>query len=138
LAVEAVKNYKPTNNRSQWMLTAKNRLIIDAYNANPTSMAAALDNFEQLQSSHKAVILGDMLELGADSVSEHGALVERINNMQKNGKIEQLFLVGPRLGNQFADVNELKNFLSKNPLTNATILIKGSRGMRLEQVLEVL
>ena len=138
LAAEAIKNYKPTNNRSQWMQTVRNRLIIDAYNANPTSMAAALDNFEQLHAAHKVVILGDMLELGADSEQEHRTLVERLISLQKIGKIEQLFLVGPRLGNHFADVFELKNYLSLHPLTNATILIKGSRGMRLEQVLEVL
>ncbi|MCL2727117.1 MAG: UDP-N-acetylmuramoyl-tripeptide--D-alanyl-D-alanine ligase [Bacteroidales bacterium] len=147
LAAEAIQNYRPTNNRSQHMQTAKNTLIIDAYNANPTSMAAALDNFEQLSAAHKVVILGDMLELGADSELEHHALVARLFDLQKSAKINQIFLVGPRLGaaarahpccSCFADVNALKAHLSDSPLIGAVVLIKGSRGIRLEQALELL
>ena len=145
LAAKAIAGYKPSNNRSQRVQTAKNVLIIDAYNANPTSMAAALDNFELLQAKHKAVILGDMLELGADSENEHRILVKRLYEMQQGGNIERIFLVGPRLGAAtsepapspawcicFGNVNDLQNYLSKNPLSGATIFIKGSHGMRLE------
>ena len=147
LAAEAIKNYRPTNNRSQHMQTAKNTLIIDAYNANPTSMAAALGNFEQLIAIHKVLILGDMLELGTDSEQEHRALVGRLIDLQKSGCMEQVFLVGPRLGaaalghsgcNCFTDVGALKDYLLECPLKGAVVLIKGSRGMRLEQVLDVL
>ncbi|MDR2585313.1 MAG: UDP-N-acetylmuramoyl-tripeptide--D-alanyl-D-alanine ligase [Prevotellaceae bacterium] len=137
-AAVAISGYVPSNNRSQWKQTGKNTLIIDAYNANPTSMAAALDNFEQLQAENKVVILGDMLELGLDSEREHRILVERLVSLQKNGVIGQAFLVGTRLGNTFDTVEKLRNYLLEHPLTGATILIKGSRGKRLEQVLDVL
>ena len=146
LAAGAIKAYRPSNNRSQRMETAKNVLVVDAYNANPTSMAAALDNFERLMAGNKAVILGDMLELGADSEQEHFALGMRLSALQKENKIKEVFLVGPRLGAAarhtpfrcFEDVGALRNYLSEHPLTGATVLIKGSRGMRLEQVLELL
>lgn len=140
LAAAAIKDYVPSNNRSQWMQTTKNSLIIDAYNANPTSMAVALDNFESFPAAHKVVILGDMLELGADSEQEHQMLVARLT------KIEQIYLVGPRLGAAaqktsytcFPNASALRDWLLEHPLTDSVILIKGSRGMRLEQVLEVL
>jgi UDP-N-acetylmuramoyl-tripeptide--D-alanyl-D-alanine ligase len=146
-AVEAVRGYKPSNNRSQRMQTAKNVLIVDAYNANPTSMAAALDNFEQLPAAHKIVILGDMLELGADSEQEHRTLVKRLIDLQKIGAIEEIVLVGPRLeaaAQKYplcicsSEVSALRTYLLKHPITAATVLIKGSRGMRLEQAIELL
>jgi len=151
LAAAAVKQYTPSNNRSQWMQTAQNALIIDAYNANPTSMSVALDNFEQLLSKHKAVILGDMLELGADSEREHLALVRRLVQLNEEAKIGQIFLVGPRLDAAtreitvektvctcFKEAGALRTYLTEQPMSGAIILIKGSRGMRLEQVLDVL
>jgi UDP-N-acetylmuramoyl-tripeptide--D-alanyl-D-alanine ligase len=151
LAAAAVKQYAPSNNRSQWMQTAQNRLIVDAYNANPTSMAAALDNFEQLPIQGKVVILGDMLELGVDSEQEHLALVRRLVQLHEEAKIERIFLVGPRLEAAtrvvsagetactcFKDVGALRTQLAEQPLSGAIILIKGSRGIRLEQALELL
>ncbi|MCL1974386.1 MAG: UDP-N-acetylmuramoyl-tripeptide--D-alanyl-D-alanine ligase [Bacteroidetes bacterium] len=147
LAAAAIKQYRPSNNRSQWMQTAQNALIVDAYNANPTSMAAALDNFEQLPLQNKAVILGDMLELGADSEQEHITLIRRLVRLHERGIIGQIFLVGPKLGlaagehlccRCFTNAGALNAYLSEHQLTDSVILIKGSRGMRLEQVLEVL
>ena len=140
----AIAAYAPSNNRSQWQQTAHNALIIDAYNANPSSMAAALDNFDRLSSvERKVLILGDMLELGTDSDAEHKAVVSRLLDRYPP---EALYLIGPRLGaaaagslaSCFATVDELRAFLQAQPLQGKLILMKGSRGMRLERALECL
>lgn len=136
----ALKNYTPTNNRSQLTRTQYNTLIIDAYNANPTSMSAALKNFGELAAERKAVILGDMLELGSESATEHTKIVEWLTEAE----FDTVFLVGKEFmaNNQhhtsFPTVDGLIDHLRNHELKGYTILVKGSRGIRLEQVAEVL
>ena len=130
--LEAIRAYVPTNNRSQRMLTDHNELIIDAYNANPTSMQAAINAF-----SGNAYILGGMRELGDYSHTEH----QNIVNMLLERKADIVYLVGDEYSATtapypiFADVDALAAFLSKHPLRGKTILIKGSRGNQLEKII---
>lgn len=144
--VRAVENYTPSNNRSQFVRTENNTLIIDAYNANPTSMTAALKNFDSLQYSAKTLILGDMLELGEDSEKEHIAILEKALAVG-----ELIFLVGKEFEQAartigidstkvkcFPDSDLLRGYIESNPITNRTILIKGSNGTRLQGIQEVL
>lgn len=136
----AITAYEPTNNRSQLQQTADNTLIIDAYNANPSSMAASLKNFAAWQASPKAVILGDMRELGATSDEEHARIVELI----EEGKFDHVFLCGEhfcRTGaayHPFATTETLVEAVKNASLKGYHILIKGSRGMALEKVIPFL
>ena len=140
--VSALENYKPSNNRSQFISTSSNKLIVDAYNANPTSMKAALDNFISLKSdSEKALILGDMLELGKDSEAEHGKIVEMI----AASGIKKVMLVGQNFASvakngmsTFKNADELIPVLTDNKLKGCLILIKGSNSMKLTKVVEYL
>ena len=135
-----LETYEPKNNRSQLMVTDKNKLIVDAYNANPTSMKAAIGNFATMQVSPKAAILGDMLELGEYSADEHQAIVSELD---KAG-FEQVVLVGPEFVacksgfHTFEKVEEARVFLENNPIEAYYVLIKGSRGIKLEKVIELL
>lgn len=140
---EGIENYRPSNLRSQSIKTGSNTLIADTYNANPTSMQAALDNFASLQvSEKKMVILGDMLELGKASAEEHQNIVDKI---AATG-IPQAILVGncfaktkyPKHFQCFSDVDQLIEFLRKNPLYNSCLLIKGSHGIHLEKAVAFL
>lgn len=145
-AIEAVESYVPSNNRSQMVRTDRNTLIVDAYNANPTSMAAALANFANVQSDSKVAMLGDMLELGEDSVAEHIRIVQ---NAIETG-LSQVCFVGaefakalnevecPALYRSFQTSLELAEHLDKEPLSDSVVLIKGSRGTRMEKVIEKL
>jgi UDP-N-acetylmuramoyl-tripeptide--D-alanyl-D-alanine ligase len=136
----ALEAYEPTNNRSQLVKTERNSLIIDAYNANPSSMKAALENFKLMQADTKAIILGDMFELGEESQQLHSELVDII----KEGNYEKVMLCGKEFSEAgkaftiFPTTKELVEYLKENPLTNHTILVKGSRGMGLEKVIELL
>lgn len=136
----AITGYIPSNNRSQLTKTDSNTLIIDAYNANPTSMAAAIDNFAQMKAEHKTVILGDMLELGSQSETEHQAIIARL----KNTDIDDIILVGREFCKTadgyrcFADKKELKQYLIENRLINTTVLIKGSNGIGLQHIISLL
>lgn len=140
--VSALENYKPSNNRSQFISTSSNKLIVDAYNANPTSMKAALDNFISLKSdSEKALILGDMLELGKDSEAEHGKIVEMIaaSGIKKVMLVGQNFASVAKSGmSTFKNVDELIPVLTDNKLNGCLILIKGSNSMKLTKVVEYL
>ena len=135
-----LENYVPQNNRSQLTVTEMNKLVIDTYNANPTSMAAAILNFAQMEVKQKSLILGDMLELGEQSPVEHQTIVDLL---QQN-HFENVLLVGKDFRNtknsylNFENVTDLIDFLSKKPLINNYILIKGSRGIKLEKVLPLL
>lgn len=137
-----LEGYVPSNNRSQVMKTPANLLLLDAYNANPSSMNAAIENFMSMNQPNKMVILGDMLELGVDSEKEHDAIVRLL---QKN-KIEKVILVGPyfmksgKLINaiSFSTSDEALDYLKQHPVKDATVLIKGSRGIKLEKVVEAL
>lgn len=139
----ALEAYLPTNSRSELRQTEKNSLIVDAYNANPTSMSAALDNFEFIETPHKMVVLGEMRELGADSKQEHQKVVDRL----KQSKIERIWLVGKEFANVaedderiqlFPTVEEVKSQLAVHPVEGFTILIKGSNGTKLFQLPEAL
>jgi UDP-N-acetylmuramoyl-tripeptide--D-alanyl-D-alanine ligase len=137
----AISEYIPTNNRSQWKKTAHNELIIDSYNANPSSMQAALANFASLQSAcPKAVILGDMLELGTESLKLHTELVEKLSRYG----FDKVLLCGDQftaMGSAyqcFPDIDALSLFLSVNSLKGYHILIKGSHGIHLENIIDLL
>ena len=137
---KAIESYTSTNNRSQVIKTASNTIILDAYNANPSSMKAALESFAVLKEPHKTVILGDMFELGENSMKEHQAIVDLTCELP----IDTVFLVGEHFSRthtesqQFKNFKELQNHLTKTEIKKHAILIKGSRGMQLERVLELL
>ncbi|WP_026714691.1 UDP-N-acetylmuramoyl-tripeptide--D-alanyl-D-alanine ligase [Flavobacterium daejeonense] len=138
---EALESYVPANNRSQILLKGTNEIILDAYNANPSSMAVAITNFIQLEKSNKIMILGDMFELGEESCKEHSALVDSL----QNEKEAQCYFVGKAF---FECKQEESNFyfydsfesfaerLKEMKFENNMILIKGSRGMALERTLD--
>jgi UDP-N-acetylmuramoyl-tripeptide--D-alanyl-D-alanine ligase len=136
----AIESYRPTNSRSQYTDTGRNHIIVDAYNANPTSMMAALQNFTALPGQGKMLILGDMRELGDDSLNEHQQLADAI---AQTG-IDDVWLVGPEFARtdctfrKFGDVEEVKALLAENPLKGRLILVKGSNGTRLWQLPELL
>ncbi|NDV79619.1 UDP-N-acetylmuramoyl-tripeptide--D-alanyl-D-alanine ligase [Dysgonomonas sp. 511] len=140
LICKAIEEYEPTNNRSQLKKTSKNMVIVDAYNANPTSMHAALENFEHMDVSHKVLILGDMKELGADSEMEHQKIADYI----VSHNFDKVLLVGDNFSKiqadvlRFKDTNGLKDYLIANPLENSYILLKGSRGIQLENCIDLL
>lgn len=142
-AVSAIEAYVPSNNRSQMAWTGRNTLIVDAYNANPTSMAAALDNFAAVQADCKVAMLGDMLELGEDSVAEHIAVVQKA----LGSGLQKICLVGGEfckaLGKVDSDAiehfktsSELAEWAEKEQISGAVVLIKGSRGTKMEKVIE--
>ena len=126
--------------------TERNTLIVDAYNANPTSMEAALGNFANVEAEHKAVMLGDMLELGEDSLKEH----IRIAEMAMKLGIDSICFVGEEFEKAVKEMQtdssvkcfktsaDLAGWLKENPIKDSVILIKGSRGTRMENTIEVL
>ena len=133
---DALRSYTPTNNRSQLEVTPSNKLIVDTYNANPTSMKAALENFTMIQTENKMAILGDMRELGDASLEEHQKVVDFL---VKNN-ISNVWLVGEEFGKttcpfrKFHDVEEVKAEIAANKPTGLYILIKGSNGIKLFQL----
>jgi len=138
----ALQAYVPNNNRSQWTQRGPHRILLDAYNANPSSMKAALDSFESLEAPHKRAILGDMFELGNEAFAEHQALVDRLKNSTL-----WVYWIGPQFA-QHAYPSATQFFYeSREAFARAevwrewpasTVLIKGSRGMALEQLLHLL
>ena len=132
----ALSNYIPTNNRSQMEETGKNHLVVDAYNANPSSMKAALDNFHLMEVSPKMAILGDMRELGEASAEEHQKAVD----LMKEYGFENIWLVGDEFGNtqcnyrKFKDVEEVKAAIIAEDIKGFNILIKGSNSTKLWQL----
>lgn len=146
-AITAVEAYVPSNNRSQMTRTEKNTLIVDAYNANPTSMDAALNNFASVVAECKVAMLGDMLELGDESVAEHVQVVRKAIS----ASLDSVMFVGGEFAKAVAsegvasesircfDTSQnLADWLAENPITGAAVLIKGSRGTRMEKVITVL
>jgi len=135
-ANRALANYVPSNNRSQLEETAHNKLIMDAYNANPTSMSVALNNFHDMEVPHKMAILGDMLELGAVSQSAHQAIVDQLSQLA----LDEVWLVGPEFARtncafrKFNDVEEVIAELKKHRPENHYILVKGSNGIHLDKL----
>jgi UDP-N-acetylmuramoyl-tripeptide--D-alanyl-D-alanine ligase len=138
-ANHAVADYNPTNNRSQTITKGTNTVLLDAYNANPSSMAAAIRQFATMPAKRKMVILGDMYELGNESEAEHAALGKLIAESQFDtvilaGKDMKYALRYLPKAYYFPDKFSLHNWIMDNPMTNTHILIKGSRGMSLETV----
>ena len=142
---EAIEQYEPANKRSQYKETARNVLFLDCYNANPSSMKVALDNFEALQRDNKVAMLGNMRELGADSRYEHEAIVQRL----LAANLAQVVLVGPEFEFAahiadaprllwFATSDDAKAHFTQHPLSHATILLKGSNGTQMWKLEEVL
>lgn len=140
MAAQAIENYIPNNSRSQLLKTQKNTLVLDAYNANPSSMEVALNNFHSFSSSNpKVLILGEMLELGSYSEEEHRKIVDLAKSKFKN-----ILLIGDGFKNSSNDLlwfknhNDCSNYIKANPIEGCTILVKGSRGVKLEGLLEFL
>ena len=134
----AVAAYAPSNNRSQLMKTERNILIVDAYNANPSSMAVALDNLALCQ-GRKVALLGDMRELGADAASEHAKVVARLSGTEAYLVGEEFTRAAVGTGIPcFPSSDALAAYLQEHPLAGCTILVKGSRGTRMEKVLPAL
>ncbi|MFM1877694.1 MAG: hypothetical protein RLZZ241_560 [Bacteroidota bacterium] len=138
---QALSEYTPNNNRSQLLTKNGIQIILDAYNANPSSMTAALEHFKKVEAPTKIAILGDMFELGAAAQSEH----LYIGKLAQNLNLQRLYLVGKNFEStglsqaHYSDLEALKAELRTNPLPeSAMVLIKGSRGMALERLLEVL
>lgn len=139
LIKQSIEAYIPTNNRSQIIKTDNNSIILDAYNANPSSMEAALRNFERQNTKQKVVILGKMNELGSYSTAEH----QRIQNLINECHFERAILIGDHYQANGQDIilentEKLKEWLKKNPLINKNILIKGSRSNKLEEIISLL
>ncbi|MGL5113135.1 MAG: UDP-N-acetylmuramoyl-tripeptide--D-alanyl-D-alanine ligase [Flavobacterium sp.] len=137
----ALESYIPENNRSQMVIKGSNSIILDAYNANPSSMAVAIDNFLQLDNATKIFVLGDMFELGQDSDIEHGAVVNRLDG-ESNVIcffVGQAFFENANKAKNnfhfFATFDDFANYLQNHPIHEAILLIKGSRGMALEKTL---
>ncbi len=138
----AISNYQPANNRSQLIETGRNKVILDCYNANPSSTLASLNNFEKMHADFKTVILGDMLELGDDTEAEHRNIIQYLLKVSSF----QILLVGEHYQKlsdnyfitSFRTADELKSWLKIHPITNKLILVKGSRGIQLEKIIEAL
>ncbi len=136
----SIENYFPKNNRSQFIKTENNELFLDAYNANPSSMDAALNYFAKLNKNNKVIILGDMLELGNESEKEHLKIIDKL----KNENDVAIFLIGTEFSkfknNNFKTFStniEAFQFFQINKIVNSYIMIKGSRGIKLESLIEL-
>ncbi|MBO4624372.1 MAG: UDP-N-acetylmuramoyl-tripeptide--D-alanyl-D-alanine ligase [Bacteroidales bacterium] len=156
-ALQAIASYVPSNNRSQLVKTEKNTLIVDAYNANPSSMAVALDNLA-LMKGRKVALLGDMRELGEDSAAEHSRIVERLRSFvacapqddnchsERSEESVEAYLVGEEFAKAaagtpyktFATSEDLAKYLKENPLEGCTVLLKGSHSIQMEKVIDSL
>jgi len=142
LIKNAIEHYEPSNNRSQVARTSRNLLIMDAYNANPTSMKEALETFAGASFPVKTLILGDMLELGNESDKEHEAILHLLERMQ----LQAAYLIGPlftRLNRKrefhcFQDVDLARMWFKHHPIKDSAILLKGSRGMKIEKLIDLL
>ncbi len=140
--IDAISLYRPSNNRSQIRKTERNTIICDSYNANPSSMSKALAAFSEISAEKKIVILGDMLELGHESLAEHSRVIETLDAIEGL----EILLVGPvfislakgKTMKTFSTSGEAREWLSKENLSGYTVLVKGSRGMMLEKVYDVL
>ncbi|MFW6257458.1 MAG: glutamate ligase domain-containing protein, partial [Prolixibacteraceae bacterium] len=141
---KALREYQPSNNRSQLIQKGALKIVMDAYNANPTSMQASIKSFlsEFPKEEYTVVILGDMLELGEYALHEHTALLHEIQKYH----VTQVYLVGPLFleaaqnfpFKSFANVEQLCGHLKINPLKKGAVFIKGSRGIQLEKTLDCL
>lgn len=135
---KAIEGYEPSNSRSQLMRLGSNTIIMDAYNANPSSMQVAIENFSSMRSTNKVVMLGGMMELGEESVAEHS----RIIDLLKKGEWKEVVLVGkdyrdvPPGFHHFENSDQARVWFEKQGFENSIILLKGSRGMAMEKVIQ--
>ena len=133
-----IEGYHPQNNRSQIVKTDSNTLICDYYNANPSSMLVAIANLNKMQAEHKVMILGDMFEMGPEAAAEHEAIVEAALVIPADEHIfvgkEFFHQRSDHRGTYYETAEDAINAIKANPITNATVLIKGSRGMALERL----
>lgn len=141
LIIEALENYTPTNNRSQFIKSEKNDIVMDAYNANPVSMSHAIKNFRNISSENTLLILGDMRELGKDSEKEHQVIISLIKELE----FKNVILVGEEFKKTagtdfttFTNVEELLAYINDNDISGKKILIKGSNGIHLEKIVNAL
>lgn len=140
--IKAIEDYYPTNNRSQYIKTDKNEIVMDAYNANPVSMSNAIRNFRRISSNNALLILGDMKELGKDSENEHSIIISLVKELGFN----KVFLVGEELlkadidksFSHFSDVEELISYINTHEVKNHKILVKGSNSIHLEKLKNIL
>ncbi|HTE01038.1 MAG TPA: UDP-N-acetylmuramoyl-tripeptide--D-alanyl-D-alanine ligase [Mucilaginibacter sp.] len=142
-----ISGYQPKNNRSQITQTATNTLICDYYNANPSSMFVAIENLGKIKANHKVLVLGDMFEMGQESAAEHEAVIRKALDTLVDERIfigKELYSVSPKVRKSgspevvfYNTVEEAIAALKANPVKNATVLIKGSRGMALERLVEL-
>ena len=136
---EAIESYIPSNNRSQLLETIRNTIILDAYNANPSSMTEAIKTFQKVNYKKKLFILGDMLELGENSLVEHQSIIDELS--QNNQKV---ILIGKEFNKcqhsfvHFFNSEDALDWIKENPIEDMFILLKGSRGLKLELLKEVL
>ena len=139
----AIENYRPSNLRSQLIRSGRNTIILDAYNANPSSMRASVGNFCEMPGEHKVVILGEMLELGTKNAAAH----EEIVRLTQQGNFDRIFLIGNNFEHcadkcnfitWFKDTESFMEYLKSHPLNDSFIFIKGSRGNKLERIVEYL
>lgn len=136
--VAALENYQPTNSRSQLMQLGSNHIILDAYNANPTSMKAAIENFAKMQVAKKVLMLGGMMELGPESIAEHEGIVALINRYQWDAVV--------LVGGDFSKINhdftyltnstDAKDWFLQQGFENTYLLVKGSRSMQMEKIIQ--
>ncbi|MBV8391054.1 MAG: UDP-N-acetylmuramoyl-tripeptide--D-alanyl-D-alanine ligase [Mucilaginibacter sp.] len=141
-----ISGYQPKNNRSQITQTATNTLICDYYNANPSSMAVAIENLAKIEAKYKVLVLGDMFEMGQESAAEHEAIIKKAMETP----VDERIFIGTEFSSQKSEVGSRESeaifyntvedaivALQVNPIRNATVLIKGSRGMALERLVEL-
>ena len=142
---KGIAGYQPKNNRSQITYTATNTLICDYYNANPSSMFVAIENIGKLETKYKVLVLGDMFEMGAESAVEHASVIQKALDTDVNERIfigTEFYGVSPKDGKSgsltfYATVEDAMARLKARPVKNATVLIKGSRGMALERLVDL-
>lgn len=137
LISKAIENYTPTNNRSQIKKTTKNTLILDCYNANPTSMKSAIESFQMNAENNKLLILGDMKELGSESHIEHQKIIDLLEKLHLHAIVvgdDFTKIESSNILQKFCNVEECINYLEENPIENHLILLKGSRSVKIELV----
>ena len=140
LIIKALESYSPTNNRSQFIKTEKNEVVMDAYNANPVSMYNSIKNFRNISDDNHLLILGDMKELGSESLNEH----QEILNLIKELEFCNVILVGSefnKINNEFQsflNVDELISHINQNEISGKKILVKGSHSIHLEKLINIL
>ena len=140
LIIKALESYHPTNNRSQFIKTEKNEVVMDAYNANPVSMSNSVKNFRNISDANHLLILGDMKELGNESLNEH----QEIINLIKELKFNNVILVGSEFNKinhdfvSFLNVDELIRHINQNEISGMKILVKGSNSIHLEKIINLL